>query len=81
MVIHTKLSQIRLQLLWIHRNQGSNIKVLEQLFRNTKVDMVKNGLSPYIGPEILNEVHLSKEPIEYLKQITYRVSQRKNIKI
>jgi uncharacterized protein len=32
-------------------------ELLEQLFRNTKVDMVtKNGLSPYIGPEILNEV-------------------------
>lgn len=30
---------------------------LEQLFRNTKVEIVtKNGLSPYIGPKILNEV-------------------------
>jgi uncharacterized protein len=32
-------------------------ELLEQLFRNTKVEMVtKNGLSPYIGPKILNEV-------------------------
>jgi uncharacterized protein len=29
----------------------------ERLFINEKVDIVtKNGLSPYIGPEILNEV-------------------------
>jgi uncharacterized protein len=32
-------------------------ELLEQLFRNTKVEIVtKNGLSPYIGPKILNEV-------------------------
>ena len=32
-------------------------ELLEQLFRNVKVDIVtKNGLSPYIGPKILNEV-------------------------
>jgi len=32
-------------------------ELLEQLFSNTKVDIVtKNGLSPYIGPKILNEV-------------------------
>jgi hypothetical protein len=31
--------------------------VLEQLFKNEKVEIVtKNGLSPYIGPRILNEV-------------------------
>jgi predicted nucleotidyltransferase len=30
---------------------------IEQLFQNQKVDIVtKNGLSPYIGPSILNEV-------------------------
>ena len=32
-------------------------ELLEQLFSNTKVDIVtKNGLSPYIGPKILKEV-------------------------
>ena len=32
-------------------------ELLEQLFRNTKVEVVtKKGLSPYIGPKILNEV-------------------------
>lgn len=32
-------------------------ELLEQLFRNTKVEIVtKNGLSPYIGPKILKEV-------------------------
>jgi predicted nucleotidyltransferase len=31
--------------------------ILEQLFKNERVDVVtRNGLSPYIGPEILNEV-------------------------
>lgn len=31
--------------------------ILEQLFRNEKLEIVtKNGLSPYIGPKILNEV-------------------------
>ena len=31
--------------------------ILERLFKNQKVDIVtKNGLSPYIGPMILNEV-------------------------
>jgi hypothetical protein len=31
--------------------------ILEQLFKNEKVEIVtKNGLSPYIGPKILNEV-------------------------
>jgi uncharacterized protein len=31
--------------------------LFEQLFENEKVDIVtKNGLSPYIGPKILNEV-------------------------
>lgn len=31
--------------------------VFEKLFRNEKVEVVtKNGLSPYIGPKILNEV-------------------------
>jgi uncharacterized protein len=30
---------------------------LEKIFHDEKVDIVtKNGLSPYIGPEILNEV-------------------------
>jgi hypothetical protein len=29
----------------------------EELFKNEKIDIVtKNGLSPYIGPSILNEV-------------------------
>jgi len=31
--------------------------ILEDLFKNEKVEIVtKNGLSPYIGPRILNEV-------------------------
>lgn len=31
--------------------------IIERLFVNQKVDIVtKNGLSPYIGPKILNEV-------------------------
>jgi predicted nucleotidyltransferase len=31
--------------------------ILEDLFKNEKVEIVtKNGLSPYIGPKILNEV-------------------------
>jgi len=31
--------------------------MLEHLFKNEKVDIVtKNGLSPYFGPKILNEV-------------------------
>ena len=31
--------------------------ILEHLFKNEKVEIVtKNGLSPYIGPKILNEV-------------------------
>jgi len=31
--------------------------IIERLFQNKKVDIVtKNGLSPYIGPKILNEV-------------------------
>jgi uncharacterized protein len=31
--------------------------ILEQLFKNERVEVVtRNGLSPYIGPEILNEV-------------------------
>ena len=31
--------------------------ILEQLFKNEKVEIVTtNGLSPYIGPKILNEV-------------------------
>jgi uncharacterized protein len=30
---------------------------IEKLFHDKKVDIVtKNGLSPYIGPKILNEV-------------------------
>jgi predicted nucleotidyltransferase len=32
-------------------------EILEQLFKHEKVEIVtKNGLSPYIGPKILNEV-------------------------
>jgi uncharacterized protein len=32
-------------------------ELLEKLFKNIKVEVVtKNGLSPYIGPKILNEV-------------------------
>jgi predicted nucleotidyltransferase len=31
--------------------------IIEQLFKNEKVEIVtKNGLCPYIGPKILNEV-------------------------
>lgn len=31
--------------------------LFEQIFKNQKVEVVtKNGLSPYIGPKILNEV-------------------------
>jgi len=31
--------------------------LFEQLFKNEKIEIVtKNGLSPYIGPRILNEV-------------------------
>jgi uncharacterized protein len=31
--------------------------IFEKMFKNEKVDIVtKNGLSPYIGPKILNEV-------------------------
>jgi predicted nucleotidyltransferase len=31
--------------------------IIEKLFHNQKVEVVtKNGLSPYIGPKILNEV-------------------------
>jgi predicted nucleotidyltransferase len=31
--------------------------LIEKLFKNRRVDIVtKNGLSPYIGPKILNEV-------------------------
>lgn len=31
--------------------------IFEQLFKNERVEIVtKNGLSPYIGPKILNEV-------------------------
>jgi uncharacterized protein len=32
-------------------------EILENLFQNAKVEVVtRNGLSPYIGPKILNEV-------------------------
>jgi len=32
-------------------------EILEQLFKDEKVEVVtRNGLSPYIGPRILNEV-------------------------
>lgn len=32
--------------------------LFENLFKNEKIEVVtKNGLSPYIGPKILNEVH------------------------
>jgi predicted nucleotidyltransferase len=32
--------------------------LLEQMFKNQKIEVVtKNGLSPYIGPQILKEVH------------------------
>lgn len=31
--------------------------LIEKLFKNRRIDIVtKNGLSPYIGPKILNEV-------------------------
>jgi hypothetical protein len=31
--------------------------IIEKLFKNEKVEIVtKNGLSPHIGPKILNEV-------------------------
>lgn len=31
--------------------------LFEQLFKNEKIEVVtKNGISPYIGPQILNEV-------------------------
>jgi uncharacterized protein len=31
--------------------------IIEKMFRNQRVEVVtKNGLSPYIGPKILNEV-------------------------
>jgi len=32
-------------------------EIFERIFRNEKIEIVtKNGLSPYIGPKILNEV-------------------------
>lgn len=32
--------------------------IIENLFKNIKVEVItKNGLSPYIGPKILNEVN------------------------
>jgi predicted nucleotidyltransferase len=32
--------------------------LFEKIFKNEKIEIVtKNGLSPYIGPKILNEVH------------------------
>lgn len=38
-------------------NYMSVYDMLENLFRNEKVEIVtKNGLSPYIGPQILKEV-------------------------
>jgi predicted nucleotidyltransferase len=38
-------------------NYMSVYDILENLFRNEKVEIVtKNGLSPYIGPQILKEV-------------------------
>lgn len=38
-------------------NYMSVYDILENLFRNEKVEIVtKNGLSPYIGPHILKEV-------------------------
>jgi predicted nucleotidyltransferase len=31
--------------------------IFEKIFKNEKIEIVtKNGLSPYIGPKILNEV-------------------------
>ena len=38
-------------------NYMSVYDILEKLFRNEKIEIVtKNGLSPYIGPQILKEV-------------------------
>jgi len=38
-------------------NYMSVYDLLENLFRNEKIEIVtKNGLSPYIGPQILKEV-------------------------
>jgi len=38
-------------------NYMSVYDILENLFRNEKVEIVtRNGLSPYIGPQILKEV-------------------------
>lgn len=38
-------------------NYMSVYDILENLFKNEKVEIVtKNGLSPYIGPQILKEV-------------------------
>ena len=38
-------------------NYMSVYDILENMFRNEKVEIVtKNGLSPYIGPQILKEV-------------------------
>jgi uncharacterized protein len=38
-------------------NYMAACEIFEQLFKNEKVEIVtKNGLSPYIGPRILNEV-------------------------
>lgn len=32
--------------------------LIEKIFKNEKIEVVtKNGLSPHIGPKILNEVH------------------------
>lgn len=38
-------------------NYMASYELLENLFKGVKIDVVtKNGLSPYIGPKILNEV-------------------------
>jgi len=38
-------------------NYMSVYDILENMFRNEKIEIVtKNGLSPYIGPQILKEV-------------------------
>lgn len=38
-------------------NYMSAYDILENVFRNEKIEIVtKNGLSPYIGPQILKEV-------------------------
>ena len=38
-------------------NYMATCDLLEELFKNSNVDIVTmNGLSPYIGPKILNEV-------------------------